>query len=301
MLVVTLWLQDWKVCWLLPYDYKTEKYTGCYLMTTRLKSMLVVTLWLQDWKVCWLLPYDYKTENPAACHLNDYKTEKYAGCYLMTTRLKSILIVIDIYLWHSENDVGNCYHNHYETQNAGCCPQQLQMSGKMHPDFVNFRLWVCHYLRGDYNTWHLHLFSMIWGCNLWHFRTRRDFCFILEIISIRGRGGGCCFLLIKKKNYTHHASVAQFKKNLYIAPKYQYLIVIIIIFKGNICLYLGTNRCKQTGAKACKICQFSFLLNKCMAFDTLLQTRYYLLSVCFLLVLYFKTIWYYIYEKMYMI
>ena len=41
---------------------------------------------------------NYKTENPAACHLNDYKTEKYAGCYLMTTRLKSILIVIDIYL-----------------------------------------------------------------------------------------------------------------------------------------------------------------------------------------------------------
>ena len=214
MLVATLWLQDWKVCWLLPYDYKTEnpaawpwdwkvcwllpydykteKYAGCYLMTTRLKvkSKLVVTLWLQDWKwkVSWLLPYDYKTENPAACHLNDYKTEKYAGCYLMTTRLKSMLVVTLCYgylmvtwlwlpydykaesekyagcyfmstrlksmlvvtlwlqdwkvcwflpydyktekhtncycyryLWHSENDVGNCYHYDYKTEKHTDC------------------------------------------------------------------------------------------------------------------------------------------------------------------------------------
>ena len=47
---------------------------------------------------CYFIDYNYKTENIAACHLNDHETEKYAGCYLMTTRLKSIPIVIVIYI-----------------------------------------------------------------------------------------------------------------------------------------------------------------------------------------------------------
>ena len=89
-------------------------------MTTRLKSILIV-----------IVIYIFDTQK-MMCYHYDYKT---VTVITMTTRLKSILIVIVIYIFDTQKMMLVT-----ETQTAGCCPQQLQMSGKMHPDLVNFRL-----------------------------------------------------------------------------------------------------------------------------------------------------------------